>query len=59
MIPLVNWVEAGRAPDRIVATQEESGAVVRTRPLCPYPQIARYGDSGSRTDAASFTCREP
>lgn len=55
---LVEWVEKGRAPDRIVA----SGTAVfpgRTRPLCPYPQYARYNGSGNPEDAASFTCVAP
>jgi hypothetical protein len=29
----------------------------RTRPLCPYPQVARYNGSGSLEDAASFSCQ--
>jgi feruloyl esterase len=32
---------------------------VRTRPLCPYPQTARYNGSGSLDDAASFSCQNP
>ena len=59
LTPLINWVEGGRAPDSIVASQEESGEIVRTRPLCPYPQVARHSGSGSRKDAANFVCREP
>jgi hypothetical protein len=35
------------------------GAVTRTRPLCPYPQVARYSGSGSANDAANFTCTTP
>ena len=59
LTPLINWVEGGRAPDHIVAAQEEGGAIVRTRPLCPYPQISRPTGSGSPSDAASFVCRDP
>jgi feruloyl esterase len=33
--------------------------VVRTRPLCPYPQVARHSGSGSIDDAANFACRNP
>jgi feruloyl esterase len=36
----------------------EGGKVVRARPLCPYPQTARYNGSGSLDDAASFACKE-
>jgi hypothetical protein len=33
-----------------------NGAVVRTRPLCPYPQVATYKGSGSTDEASNFTC---
>jgi hypothetical protein len=33
--------------------------VERTRPLCPYPQVARYKGTGSIDDAASFSCVAP
>jgi feruloyl esterase len=59
LTPLVNWVENGTAPERIVATRFEDGAVVRARPLCPYPQTARYYGSGSLDKAESFTCAAP
>ncbi|HTH54134.1 MAG TPA: tannase/feruloyl esterase family alpha/beta hydrolase [Edaphobacter sp.] len=50
------WVEQGKTPTRIVASHHSEGKVDRTRPLCPYPQIARYNGSGSIDDAANFTC---
>ena len=54
---LVDWVENGKAPDRITAT---AGANTpwpgRTRPLCAYPKQARYSGKGSIEDAASFVC---
>jgi feruloyl esterase len=54
---LVAWVEDGRAPDMILATRrDQSGAVTRSRPLCPYPQVAKYKGSGSTDDAANFSC---
>jgi len=58
------WVEHGKAPDQVIATHEDNGAAAsagppRTRPLCPYPQIAKYKGSGSIDDAANFTCRLP
>jgi feruloyl esterase len=56
---LEQWVENGKAPDRIVASHSTDGYVDRTRPLCPYPQVARYSGSGSIDDAANFTCRLP
>jgi Tannase and feruloyl esterase len=55
---LVAWVEKGVAPDRIVATARASTPWLgRTRPLCPYPQQARYTGSGDINDARSFVCR--
>ena len=59
---LERWVENGVAPDRIIATKYTAGpnpSVVRTRPLCPYPEVASYEGSGSTDDAASFACVEP
>lgn len=51
-----DWVERGKAPARIVAAHRTAGKVDRTRPLCPYPQVARYNGRGSIDDAANFTC---
>ncbi|HTV80842.1 MAG TPA: tannase/feruloyl esterase family alpha/beta hydrolase [Steroidobacteraceae bacterium] len=53
---LENWVEHGQAPDRMLAAHRSGDRVDRTRPLCPYPQIARYNGAGSIDDAANFTC---
>jgi len=53
---LVRWVEAGAAPDKILATTTVGGVVTRSRPLCAYPQTAIYNGSGSTDDAASFHC---
>jgi feruloyl esterase len=54
---LEQWVEKGDAPERIVASQLKNGHVERTRPLCPYPKVARYDGKGSADDEASFVCR--
>ena len=54
--PLLHWVESGDAPKAIPASRVSSGKVVRTRPLCPYPQLAVYNGSGSIDDAANFSC---
>ena len=51
------WVEQGKAPSTVVASRVEDGKVVRTRPLCPYPQVARYKGTGSTNEAANFVCR--
>lgn len=56
---LERWVEDGAAPDRIVASRMREGEVVRTRPLCPYPQVSRYKGTGSIDDAANFECVAP
>jgi feruloyl esterase len=53
------WVERGKAPARIIAAHLTAGKVDRTRPLCPYPQVARYKGSGSIDEASNFTCRSP
>lgn len=65
---LINWVEKGQAPDRIVASARGTGnaggvnaelpadwTATRTRPLCPYPLVARY-KTGDKEIAASFAC---
>jgi Tannase and feruloyl esterase/Tannase-like family of unknown function (DUF6351) len=55
--PLVNWVENGVAPTRIVGTAPANTPFPgRTRPLCPYPQYAHY-IGGNPESAASFVCR--
>ncbi|MET0163861.1 MAG: tannase/feruloyl esterase family alpha/beta hydrolase [Vicinamibacterales bacterium] len=50
------WVESGKPPERIVARRPLDGGAVRTRPLCPYPQVARYRGQGSTDDASNFAC---
>jgi feruloyl esterase len=68
--PLVQWVEAGTAPDTVIATARGTGnpggvnadvpsnwSATRTRPLCPYPKVARYKGTGDVEDAANFTCQ--
>ena len=59
---LERWVEEGVTPQQIIATKYKSRAnpasgVLRTRPLCPYPQTANYKGSGSTDDAANFVCK--
>jgi feruloyl esterase len=54
---LEQWVEGGKAPDQLVATRVAAGKVDRARPLCPYPQVARYTGKGSTDEAASFSCK--
>ena len=52
------WVERGEAPQAIVATQVVDGRPARTRPLCPYPKVARYKGKGDPDTASSFECRD-
>lgn len=62
---LMNWVEAGQAPDQIIASVNPANAELpsgwstsRTRPLCPWPMIAQYvGDDIE--SATSFQCTVP
>ncbi len=66
--PLVKWVEEGRAPDRVLAQARGAGNAVpnpevpaawaadRTRPLCPWPKVARYKGSGDIERAENFSC---
>jgi feruloyl esterase len=56
---VIDWVEKGVAPASLVASKVTNGHVVRTRPLCPYPQVARYKGQGSIDEAASFSCVAP
>ncbi len=69
LTPLVEWVEKGQPPERVVARARGAGHPVpnadlpegwspqRTRPLCPYPSVARYKGSGDSERADSFECR--
>jgi hypothetical protein len=55
---LVDWVEKGTPPDRILAKAGPASPWPgRSRPLCPYPKYARYTGSGSIEDAQNFSCQ--
>ena len=56
LTPLEQWREQGKAPAEIVASHLTNGKVDRTRPLCPYPQVATYKGAGSIDQAESFVC---
>jgi hypothetical protein len=66
VLALQRWVEKGVAPDKLIATTDQPLAThaaenatqpaAFTRPLCPYPEKARYKGAGDPTDAASFVC---
>jgi hypothetical protein len=58
---LEQWVEKGTAPAKIIATKYKAdgnpaSGVARTRPLCPYPMVAKYSGSGSVDEASNFSC---
>jgi hypothetical protein len=57
------WATGGKAPERIVATREPSPnpnapkLAPISRPLCPYPLIAKYDGLGDVNSEKSFTCK--
>jgi feruloyl esterase len=53
------WVEKGTAPAKMIAAQVVQGETKRTRPLCVYPQVARWNGTGSQDEAANFSCKAP
>jgi feruloyl esterase len=55
---LEDWVEQGKAPERINASHLTNGAPVSSRPLCPYPQEAQFTGSGERKDASNWVCAD-
>jgi feruloyl esterase len=60
MLPVLeDWVEKGTIPGQVIASLSTGGKVIRTRPLCPHPQVARYGGTGNVDEAASFRCEVP
>lgn len=59
MTAIINWVEKDKAPASMTASRIVNNRVVRTRPLCPYPEVARYSGSGSIDDADNFRCTVP
>jgi feruloyl esterase len=50
---LENWVERGAPPRSMIATKANEQL---SRPLCPYPQLARYKGTGNPNDAGNFQC---
>ena len=62
-LALVEWVEKGAAPSTIVATKfvddDPAKGVKFTRPLCPYPQAAKFKGTGDPNNAANFACAAP
>lgn len=54
--PLEAWRESGKAPSAVVASHATGAVVDQTRPLCAYPEVAKYKGSGNTDDAANFVC---
>jgi len=59
MTAMINWVEKNQPPQVLHAAHVVDNKPVRTRPLCPYPQVARYSGQGSIDDEANFHCTAP
>ena len=56
--PIAEWVEHGRAPDRLIAQKRGTdGRVLNARSLCPYPERAVHDGKGSVTESSSYVCR--
>jgi hypothetical protein len=59
---IVAWVEKGEAPGPIIATKfnddDAAKRIAMQRPLCPFPQIAKYGGTGDTNSAANFSCQK-
>jgi hypothetical protein len=57
---LVSWVEQGRAPSTLMAeSRDKQGQLLRSRPLCPFPNVAVYQGQGSSDEARNFKCAAP
>ena len=53
------WIEKGIAPEKMIAWRADNGNILMTRPVCPFPQTARYNGTGDTREAASFSCASP
>jgi feruloyl esterase len=51
---IVDWVEHGKTPDKLIASKKDKSKVIMTRPLYPYPEHAAYKGSGDANSADSF-----
>jgi len=59
MTAMIDWVEKEQAPASMIASRVVENKVVRTRPLCAYPQVARYSGQGSIDNASNYRCVAP
>lgn len=62
LLAMMAWVEEGKAPEQIIGTKyaDESlhTTVLKQRPLCMYPKLAKYTGSGDVNEASSWTCEQ-
>ena len=63
---MVDWVERGIEPGALIASRaanvDANYPNARTRPSCPYPEVARWNGSaanGGIDNAANFSCAPP
>jgi feruloyl esterase len=56
---MVDWVEHGKAPSRVIASKSDGGKIELTRPLFLYPTTAVYKGSGDPNSADSFVAKKP
>ncbi len=56
---IVDWVEHGKAPDKLIASKHDQGKPVMTRPLFAYPGTAVYKGGGDPNSAESFALKQP
>jgi feruloyl esterase len=60
MDAILRWVEEGTPPDKLMAEhRDQSGKLTRSRPLFPYPQVAKYKGEGSTDEAENFVSSAP
>ncbi|GAA5990883.1 hypothetical protein JCM10908_000063 [Rhodotorula pacifica] len=59
VLAMIDWVEKGNAPDQLIAAKykndNKTQGIAFTRPICPYPQFAKYM-GGDTNQASSFKC---
>ena len=59
-LALEDWVEKNVAPSTIIASRyaspDTSSDATLTRPLCPYPEAAKYKGAGDPKRAENFEC---
>jgi len=55
---MVDWVEHGAAPDRVIVSKSNHGKIEMTRPLFCYPTTAIYKGSGDPNSADSFVAKQ-